>query len=225
MRHLWLAISMILLWSGAMLAQQSQQIGMSTDQTRRLNEITDMGHSRGASTHESFEEADDPTWDTHPVPQHKPLRAARKAAEKAEHLAKKKRHDEAIAGLREAVAIDPLYFEAWNNLALELRAAGQTEEAERVLRRLMHSNPEHVLVFTNLASLLYGQHRYAEAEAVARQAMKLHSFSFKANLVLGTILVQEGKWTDDARDKLQYAEVKYPEAKKLLERWPSKAVK
>ena len=44
----------------------------------------------------------------------------------------------------------------------------------------MQSNPEHVLVFTNLATLLSGLKQYAEAEAVARQAMKLHEYSFKA---------------------------------------------
>jgi hypothetical protein len=36
-------------------------------------------------------------------------------------------------------------------------------------------------------------------------------------------LVDEGKWTDEAREKLQYAEVKYPEAKALLEKWPAPA--
>jgi len=36
-------------------------------------------------------------------------------------------------------------------------------------------------------------------------------------------LVDEGKWTDEAREKLKYAEVKYPEAKALLEKWPAKA--
>ena len=120
------------------------------------------------------------------------------------------------------MALDPLYFEAWNDLALELETAGKTDEAEQVYRRLMQSNPEHVLAFTNLADLLSSQKRYAEAEAVARQAMKLHSYSFKANLVLGTVLVNEGKWSDEAKTKLEYAQVKYPEAKSLLDRWPNR---
>jgi len=65
---------------------------------------------------------------------HKPLPAARKAAEKAAHLAKKKRHADAAAMYRRAVADDPLYFEAWNNLALEQDAAGQRDEAIKTLR-------------------------------------------------------------------------------------------
>jgi hypothetical protein len=70
---------------------------------------------------------------------------------------------------------------------------------EQVLRRLMQSNPEHVL-----ATLLRGRHQYAEAEAVARQAMKLHKYSFKANLVLGTLLIDQGKWGDESKTTLQY---------------------
>jgi Flp pilus assembly protein TadD len=207
------------------LAAQLANPGITTQTERVFIAVTEMGHStvgkEDTARSLKFEEGDDPTVVAHPVPPHEPLRAARKAAEEAEHLAKKKRSDDAIAKYREAVALDPLYFEAWNNLALELDAAGKKDEAEQVFRRLMQSNPEHVLVYTNLASLLIGQKRYADAEAVARQAMKLHSYSFKANLVLGTVLVNQGKWSNEAKTKLEYAQVKYPEAKTLLGRWPA----
>jgi predicted Zn-dependent protease len=88
----------------------------------------------------------------------------------------------------------------------------------------MQSNPEHVLVFANLTSVLSDQKRYADAEAVARQGVKLHSYSFTANYVLGSLLVNENKFSDEAKTKLQYAEVRYPEAKKLLEQWPVKGL-
>lgn len=222
MRRLLLVISASLLPAMALLAQANP--GMTTQTTRALISVSEMGHStvgpEGSSRSLKFEEADDPTVIAHPVPPHEPLRAARKAAEEAEHLAKKKRSEEGIAKYREAVELDPLYFEAWNNLALELDAAGKKDEAEQVFRRLMQSNPQHVLVFTNLATMLIGQKRYADAEAAARQAMKLHSYSFKANLILGTVLVNEGKWSDEAKTKLEYAQVRYPEAKALLARWP-----
>lgn len=198
--------------------------GISPWQTEALTAASQMGHSiikpEGPSRLLTFEEADDPTVAANPVSPHEPLRAARKAAEKAERLAKKKRLLEAIAKYRAAVALDPLYFQAWNNLALELSAAGQTTEAERILRRLTQTNPEHVVAFTNLAAILSGQHRYAEAEDAARQAMKLHSYSFSANFILGTVLINEGKWSGEAKTKLEFAQVKYPQAKHLLEHWP-----
>lgn len=153
------------------------------------------------------------------------LRARRvRRPEKAEHLSKKGRHEDAIAEFRSALAIDAQYYEAENNLALELEAAGKAEDAEKTLRHLMQSAPQHVLGFTNLGALLCQQHRYAEAEAVARQALERHRFSFKANFLLGTALVDQGKRTEQAKLKLEYAQVKYAQAKALLDRWPAPAM-
>jgi tetratricopeptide (TPR) repeat protein len=169
----------------------------------------------------SSEEGDDPTIPATAIPKHAPQRTARKAAEKAERLSKKGCHEDAIAEFRSALDIDARYYEAENNLALELEAAGKAEDAEKTLRHLIQSAPEHVLGFTNLGALLCEQHRYVEAEAVARQALERHQFSFKANFLLGTVLVDQGKRTDEAKLKLQYAQVKYAQAKALLDRWPA----
>lgn len=208
--------------------------GIPTQTTREYNTVMDMGHRPAADAKAesasvpwrslSSEAADDPTLGAEIAP-HDPPKTARKAAGKAEHLAKKGQHEEAIAEFRSALAIDPQYYEAENNLALELEAVGKTEEAEKALHHLMDSAPEHILAFTNLATLLCEEHRYADAEAVARLGLKRHRFSFKSNYLLGAALIDEGKWTDEAREKLQYAEVKYPEAKTLLEKWPAPAHK
>ena len=206
--------------------------GISTETTREYNAVMGMGHDQGAAAKAgsasvpwrslSSEAADDPTLGAE-ISAHEPTKAARKAAGKAEHLSKKGDHEGAITEFRAALAIDPRYYEAENNLALELEAAGKAEEAEKTLRHLTESAPEHILAFTNLATLLCQQHRYAEAEAVARLGLTRHRFSFKSNYLLGAALVDEGKWTDEAREKLKYAEAKYPEAKALLEKWPANA--
>ena len=206
--------------------------GIPTETTREYNTVMDMGHKQGTAGKAdsasapwrslSSEAADDPTLGAEISP-HDPPKAARKAAGKAEHLSKKGDHEGAITEFRAALEVDPQYYEAENNLALELEAAGKAEEAEKTLRHLTESAPEHILAFTNLATLLCQQHRYAEAEAVARLGLTRHRFSFKSNYLLGAALVDEGKWTDEAREKLKYAEVKYPEAKALLEKWPAKA--
>ena len=206
--------------------------GIPTDTTREYNAVMDLGHQQGAAAKAdsasvpwrslSSEAGDDPTLGSE-ISAHDSPKAARKAAAKAERLSKKGQHEEAIVEFRAALDIDPKYYEAENNLALELEAAGKAEEAEKTLRRLMESAPEHILAFTNLATLLCQQHRYAEAEAVARLSLTRHRFSFKSNYLLGAALVDEGKWTDEARENLKYAEVKYPEAKALLEKWPAPA--
>jgi tetratricopeptide (TPR) repeat protein len=204
-------------------ALYAQGAGIDPNTTRALTAVSEMGHpgrAPEAPRSLTFEESDDPTIATHTVQTHKPSDAARKSAQNAERLAKKNQHDAAAAMYREAVAHDPQYFEAWNNLALELEAAGKIDQAIDALRHLTSMAPEHVLGFANLVALLCRQHRYGEAEAVARAALKAHNYSFKANYMLGTVLVQEGKWTGEAKIKLEYAQVKYPGAKTLLDRWP-----
>ena len=227
---LWSTMLAAALYSQAAATRVQVQSGIDIQRTRQLGSIGEAGQqdsSKADSTSVpwrslSSEAGDDPTLGAEIAP-HDPPKAARKAAGKAEHLARKGQHEEAIAEFRAALEIDPKYYEAENNLALELEAVGKTEEAEKTLRHLMDSAPEHILAFTNLGTLLCQQHRYADAEAVARLGLKRHRFSFKSNYLLGSALVDEGKWTDEAREKLRYAEVKYPEAKALLEKWPAQA--
>jgi len=202
------------------------QSGRDIQRTRELDSLSELGKVEPASKPSrtlSSEEADDPTIAGRNIPKHDSVPAARKAAQKAERMSKKGRHEEAVALFREALAADPQYYEAGNNLALELEAAGKADEAETVLRGLIKSAPEHVLAFTNLGALLCEQHRYAEAEAVARQALHHHRYSFKSNYLLGASLVDQGHWTAEAKIKLEYAQVKYAEAKAILEKWPAKA--
>jgi tetratricopeptide (TPR) repeat protein len=224
----------VTLWSAifapALLSQAPTKVGIDRQTTIALNTIAQAGRQDLTKPDSvsvpwrslSSEAADDPTLGAE-ISAHDAPKAARKAAGKAEHLSKKGQHEEAITEFRAALDIDPQYYEAENNLALELEAVGKAEEAEKTLRHLMESAPEHILAFTNLATLLCQQHRYADAEAVARQGLKRHRFSFKSNYLLGAALVDEGKWTDEAREKLKYAEAKYPEAKALLEKWPASA--
>jgi Flp pilus assembly protein TadD len=162
MTRIWsTVIGSLLVAQGLVTGGRAQNRGINTQTERVLIAVSEMGHSTT-----SFEKQDDPTIDKNPVPAHEAKRAARKAAENGDHLAKQKKHEEAMAKYREALSIDPLYYEAANNLALELEAAGNTAEAESTFRHLMQSTPEHVLAFTNLAIMLCAAHRYAEAEAV-----------------------------------------------------------
>jgi hypothetical protein len=71
----------------------------------------------------SFEDSDDPTTNRASLSPYDPPRAARKAAEKAERLSEKGDHEEAAAEFRNALAIDPQYYEAANDLALELEVS------------------------------------------------------------------------------------------------------
>jgi tetratricopeptide (TPR) repeat protein len=151
---------------------------------------------------------------------HQPATGARKAARRAARLSAKERHDEAIEELRRALAIDPQYYLAENNLGLEFRRAGKPDLAIATLEHLSKSAPNRVLAFNNLAEILYEAQRYPEMETVARQAQKIHPYSFRANLLLGLALVRQGSWSKEAKRDLQYASLRHPEAKNVLEKWP-----
>lgn len=230
----WIALlSATLLATPALLSQASRSIdqwsSMNAERQRELNSLGQPAKSANQQasatapwTSLAGEEGDDPTLSA-VVSTEEPPRAARKAAGNAEHLAKKGSHDEAIAEYRRALEIDPQYYEAENNLALELEAAGKREEAEKTFPHLMQTAPAHVLAFNNLGILLCAEGRYADAEAVARGALKAQEYSFRSSYLLGSALVDQGKWTDEAKTKLAYASVKYPQAKELLAKWPAQA--
>lgn len=213
-----------LLFSQAATRVQAQT-GMQTERTRELGSLASEGRAPEKESADvpwkslSTEAADDPTAPAAPTPD--VPKDARKAAKKAEHLSKKGDHQAAVAEFRNALIIDPAFYEAENNLALEYEALGDRGAAEKTLRHLQETAPAHTLGMANLAVLLCEEHRYAEAEAVARHALASHRFSFKSNYLLGSALVNQGRFTSEARTALEYAQVRYPEAKSLLERWPA----
>ncbi len=59
---------------------------------------------------------------------------------------KKRKTTGAIGAFKSALAIDPEYYEASNNLALEYFAAGNSELALKTLRELIKIDPKHVLL-------------------------------------------------------------------------------
>lgn len=168
----------------------------------------------------SIETEDDPTLSADAYG-HVPVIAARKAMERAERLSRKERHNEAIKELRRALAIDPQYYRAENDLAVELETTGDVEAAIATLERLTESAPDRALAFNTLAQIFWNLRRYSDMERVAGQAIKDHPFSFRANFLWGNALAQQGRWSPEAKHALSYAALKYPEAKTLLDQWPA----
>ena len=209
-------------WLVGLLAQTASE-NNTHERMRELQEVSKLGHeSESGNKYTPLLKGpdDDPTLSADTF-QHEAPAAARKLASRGEHFSKKKKHDEAIAEFKGALAIDPQYYEASNNLALEYFDAGKPDLAVDTLRKLTKAEPTHVLAFDNLAIILCKSGDYPEAEKVAAQAYKMHPFSYKANYVYGSAMVNQGKWTADAKQSLRYASERHPEAKELLAKWPS----
>ena len=86
------------------------------------------------------------------------------------------RIDEAVAGYRLALALDPALAIAWNGLAMTLERAGDLDGAIDAARRLIELEPDEALGHTSLSRFYQRKGMIREAEdekAIAtRLAMK-----------------------------------------------------
>ena len=81
--------------------------------------------------------------------------------------------EEAIAGYRDAIAIDADLAIAWNGLSMALAQQGNLDEAIDTARRLVELEPEDPLSHTNLSRLLQQKGLIPEAEDAMAAATRL----------------------------------------------------
>jgi len=81
--------------------------------------------------------------------------------------------DQAIAGYREAIALDADLAIAWNGLSMALAQQGSLDEAIDAARRLVELEPEDPLSHTNLSRLLQQKGLIPEAEDAMAAATRL----------------------------------------------------
>ena len=117
------------------------------------------------------------------------------------------RFEEAEASYRRAIALNPRYPEAFNNLGNILHDMGRFEEAEASYRRAVSINPFIPDVFNNLGVVLRDMGRFEEAEASYRRAIALNPRYPEAFNNLGTVLQGLGR--------LEEAEASYRRAMEL----------
>ncbi|MFN3413831.1 MAG: tetratricopeptide repeat protein, partial [Thermoanaerobaculum sp.] len=135
----------------------------------------------------------DPRPATELKPESKQRRQARTLMQEGLEAAHKGQRDKALALLRQAVATDPRYAPALNNLGVQLRLAGDLEAAEGAFRQALEA--EHFDYYSrfNLAALLYDTGRYHEAAPMAEQAVLADPTSPAAEALLGKSLLALGQ--------------------------------
>jgi len=88
---------------------------------------------------------------------------------------------------REAIALDPGYPEAFNNLGIVLHQLGRLADAETALRRALALRPAFAAASLNLGNLLGDQERFAEAESAYRDALAMQPDYASAWLARGDL--------------------------------------
>lgn len=108
------------------------------------------------------------------------------------------KHDEALAWLRTATALDPDLARAWINLGVALRRTADLPGAEAAYRKALQIDPEAVSAYQNLASLLRLRGQVQEAEELLALTERLASRNPYNLLNLGDLSLAHGR-LDEAR--------------------------
>ena len=87
---------------------------------------------------------------------------------------------EAEQKYREAIALNPGYVEAHNNLGSILQASGRVAEATTHFVHAFRINPKDATIVFNLAVALAAQHLFKEAIVLYREAIALNPSSADA---------------------------------------------
>ena len=144
----------------------------------------------------------------HPIPD-----KAVSEFDRAVRSAKKREIQEAIKHLEKAVKIAPNYTEAHNNLGVWYMITGKLQQAATELETALKLDSSSVFVNTNLSLIRFLSKQYAEAEALARAALRKDEKFTRADYILGLSLVAERKNQDEAIDHLDRAAREFPAAR------------
>jgi tetratricopeptide (TPR) repeat protein len=150
---------------------------------------------------------------------HKPTKPAQRLVNESVRLAEMGDIAGSAGRLEKAVALDPAWFEAWNNLGTKRIALGQYDAAAAAFRKALEIDENSALVLSNLALAHLFLRRPAEAESFAARAMQWDPASPKGAYVLALALLQQDKRTPDALAMLEDAAGQLPRARLALAEW------
>jgi tetratricopeptide (TPR) repeat protein len=125
---------------------------------------------------------------------------------------------DAIEHYQRAVAIDPAYVAARNNLGkclLDLNPSSAIEQFEAAIA----IDPLQPVLYMNIALAYSLMHRHGDAERAARQAVTLdRAGSHRAAFVLGLVLYHRNRFSAEALKCLQLAQASVPATRFFVDR-------
>ncbi|PZU98909.1 MAG: TIGR03032 family protein [Pseudanabaena sp.] len=102
---------------------------------------------------------------------------------------------QAIICFREAIALQPDYVAAYNQLGNALQGLGKSDEAISAYRKILEINPNVAAAHCNLGSIWQIQGKYEEAIAAYQKAIELKPDFALAHRNLGGLLESQGRLT------------------------------
>jgi len=124
----------------------------------------------------------------------------------------------AEAHFNKAIAIDPEFVDAHNDLAAVYLKEAKAEPAIDHLEAAIKADPECAVAYSNLTVAYLMQGKTAAAETAARRTASIDRTGSRTRLILGLTLVMENKYTAETEAVLAQAAADYPQAMLLLGR-------
>jgi tetratricopeptide (TPR) repeat protein len=118
----------------------------------------------------------------------------------------------AIQHYKKAIAIDPEFCAAINNLGSTYLRVNGTDLAIEQFNKAIAVDPHAATPYSNLAIAYLRQDQYSDAERTSRRALDLNRAGIHSRLVLGISLVLQKKFTAEAEQSLTRAASDYPRA-------------
>lgn len=124
----------------------------------------------------------------------------------------KQHFDKAMVHFQKAIAIEPSFADAHNELGASLWVLKQTDQAVAEFRKASELDPDSPLMVFNLGLAMLVRGQYPEAEAAARAALRGDPNLIEAHFVLGYSLYKQKRNDLESVENLQWAGKKFPRA-------------
>jgi tetratricopeptide (TPR) repeat protein len=124
---------------------------------------------------------------------------AQKEMQKADKARLAGRNEDAISRYKAAISIDPEYVAARNNLAAIYLINDNLQLGSEQLEEAIKIDPHNPTLFRNLSICYELARQLAAAERAARQAIDLDRSDLPSRMILGLVLVEQGKFTQEAQ--------------------------
>ena len=144
--------------------------------------------------------------------QHKVPAPALKAFHKGEQAAAEGNLEQARACFQEAVARDPEFADAYNELGAAEAGLNHFPEAAAQFQKALDLAPEHRQALPNLSIALANMKRFHEAGEVARRALRVVPGDGRIHYILATSLLEEHGNVDEIILHLERAAATIPSA-------------
>jgi tetratricopeptide (TPR) repeat protein len=148
---------------------------------------------------------------SHAVP-----RGALKQFQKATTCRRKGDLQGAVEHLNQAIAIDPQFWGAVNDLGSAYFYLNKLDLAIQQFQKVIDMNPHEKIGYANLAIALLHKEDAEGAERAAREEIKLDHASTLGHLLLGVSMIVQKRFTDETQHNLEMAVREFPVARIML---------